>query len=142
MTLWTHAHRQDGFSLIEVLVVVLIVGLLAGIALTTLLPQQAKGQDADAKSNARNVAGAVETCNVEERDYRQCTAAAQLRDAGVKFGSAAGEVEVDASASTAYTVTAHSRSGTTFTFARASSGGLSRGCSRSGQGGCRSDGHW
>jgi prepilin-type N-terminal cleavage/methylation domain-containing protein len=41
-------NNEDGFTLVEVLVVCLIVSLLAAIALSTFLGQQHKAQDADA----------------------------------------------------------------------------------------------
>ena len=92
-------NEEKGFTLIELLVVILIIGILAAIALPAFLGQRQKGQDSEAKSNARNIVSHVESCYTQEQDYRNCTNTAQdLRASGIPLGTAGGQVNVTSGA--------------------------------------------
>jgi type IV pilus assembly protein PilA len=136
--------QQNGFSLIELLVVMLIIGVLAAIALPAFLGQKGKSEDAEAKSNARNLVSLVDACNTGKEDYRQCSDLAGLGDVGIPYGSAPGEAAVIASTRDSYTITAVSKATTggannTFSISRDTNGVVRRSCS--GGGGCHS-GSW
>jgi type IV pilus assembly protein PilA len=60
---------EGGFTLIELLVVIIIIGILAAIAIPVFLNQRKKGWDAQAKSDARNLATLEETYFTDAGNY-------------------------------------------------------------------------
>lgn len=60
--------KEDGFTLIEILVVILIIGILASIAIPVFLNQRKVANDAAVISDVKNITTAIETGLVENSD--------------------------------------------------------------------------
>jgi type IV pilus assembly protein PilA len=131
---------QEGFSLIELLVVILIIGVLAAIALPAFLGQREKGQDASAKSAARNLVSGMESFYASNKTYQGAENDDDVKKIGV-LGNGDGQASVEASGSNSYIVVGHSASGNKF-FITKSGSTVNRTCEDTNKGACPSNGKW
>jgi type IV pilus assembly protein PilA len=141
-------QNQGGFTLVEILVVILIIGVLAGIAIAALLNQKGKATDSAAKVQARTAETAAETYATDHNGEYKGISIAELQaiEASLSDKSKATLTLVEAKfANKGYLVTSTSATGGTFSIERQESGAVSRTCtpdSVSNRGGCPAGGTW
>jgi type IV pilus assembly protein PilA len=145
------ARDESGFTLVELLVVMLILGILAAIAIPSFFNQRNKATDASAKSMAKTSQTAIETYATDNGgSYAGANGdPAALEAIESTINTAAGVTprlsDVVAAAST-YTVTVTSKTGNTFSIVRAANGDLTLSCTvpagAGDRGGCPTSGTW
>jgi type IV pilus assembly protein PilA len=129
---------EQGFTLVELLVVVLCIGILSAMAIPSFLNQRQKAQDGAAKSDARTAQTAAETFFINELTYP--TSAAQLTGLESSLNNA--NLSTVTGSATTYTITVTSKSTNTFTITRAANGVVTRTCAPAGKGACANNGSW
>ena len=139
----TKARGESGFTLVELLVVMLILGLLASIAIPAFFNQRIKAQDSEAKSIAKTTQTALETFATDRNGQYTGATRALLKQIEPTLSSAttgANAITTLSVGPTAYTLSVTSAGGNVFSIVRATSGTLTYPCTTGGLGGCPSGG--
>ncbi|MHB8690590.1 MAG: type IV pilin protein [Solirubrobacteraceae bacterium] len=134
--------EQAGFTMVELLVVILMIGVLAEIAIPSFLGQASKAHDAVAKSYVFTAETTIETYRTDHGSVCGADPSA-LRSIEPALSGANLLTVSTCSSGENYTLSVSSRSSPTTTFTLSNAGGLvQRSCSPAGQSGCRADGSW
>ena len=137
--------EDHGFTLIEVLVVVLIIGILAAIAIPNFLNQTSKARDGAAKVLVRTAETAAESYATDHSGAYTGMSIAELQaiEPTLKEKSSAELVTAEAKGANGYIVEAQSTgNGHTFAIERKATGELARSCGPEEKGGCPAGGSW
>jgi type IV pilus assembly protein PilA len=134
--------EERAFTLVELLVVLIIIGLLAAIVIAAFANQQDKAHDADAKTHARSAQTAMESFYVDMKTYAGVTRAdleeqqTSLKDASnlAIVTATSNEYEIE--------IASDSTNPVTFRVHRLPTGTIERTCSPASTGGCRPGGVW
>src|SRR5438093_13339612 len=137
------ARDESGFTLVELLVVMLILGLLAAIAIPAFFNQRDKARDAQAKTYARTAETAAETIATDnDGAYNGAGGVTVANLQNVESTLNGATLSVSNVAAATYTVTATSDRGNTFSISRAANGTTSLTCTTGGTAGCPTGGRW
>jgi len=134
------ANEESGFTLVELLVVMLILGLLIAVAIPTFFNQKQKANDADSKAMAHTAQTAIETYAT---DHNGSYVGADQAALTAIEGTVDTTVAVSGTSATGYTITVTNPDTThTFSIVR-NAGTFTFSCTpATGGGGCPAGGNW
>src|ERR1035438_1724027 len=132
------SKEEGGFTLIELFVVILIIGILAAIAIPSFLSQKSKATDSAAKELARTAQTTAETYATDHNGSYEGLSLEELKKyeptIQIVSGNGNAYLSVATGTSAGFEVTANSVTAThTFTIKREANGEVKRSCTPTGK---------
>ena len=120
-------HDESGFTLIELMVVVLIIAILIAIAIPTFLGARSRAQDKQAQSNLRNALVTEDEFYTDNQAYSADNAAMKALEPQLDWGNPKADqagivATLDAANSQTVILSSTSVSGTVFCLGKTASG--------------------
>ena len=136
-------ESEAGFTLVELLVVMLILGILAAIAIPAFFNQKEKANDSQAKAYAHSAQVAMETYATDNGGSYTNANVNALTAIEPTLTGAGANLNPTVQGPQAYTIAVTSPvTGNVFSIVRGATGTLSYTCTQGGQGGCPTGGNW
>jgi type IV pilus assembly protein PilA len=135
-------RAQDGFSLIEILVVVLIIAILAAIAIPSLIGQTARASDAAAKTQIGTLQTAMKEFAMDNSGSYEGATLAKLQaiEPTLKDETTAVAKEVAGASATSFEVESEAVGSNDVYKLTSSNGEVARSCAPADAGGCKGGG--